>query len=106
MSKANPIDKEKINNKENLPLINIDFLSEKLYDICKIVENSEECHLIENSTALFIYHLQYKNLIKKNKVYLHAYARKESNRIAKKDLSNVYIDMFLQPKLENWELIY
>ena len=101
----NPINIDKIYNINNYPLINIEYLSE-VYDICKIIENAEECHLIENSNALFIYHLQYKNLIKNNKIYLHAYARTEPHRICRKNLNNVYIDMFLQPKLDNWEIIY
>lgn len=101
----NIIQLNKIKNESNLQVINIHNIS-NLWDILKVVEESEECHLIENTIALFIYHLQYKNLIKRNKIYLHAYARIEPCRISKEDLSNAFMDMLLKPKLDNWEIVY
>lgn len=105
LSKNTLIQLEKIDNKDNLPIINIDYIS-NLWDILKVIESAEECHLIENSISLFTYHLQYKNLIKTKKVYLHAYARSEPTRIVNKETSNMFFDMLLQPKLDNWEIIY
>jgi len=91
---------------ENKNFVNINNIS-KIYDIFKVIENAEEVHLIENSIALFIYHMQYKNLIKSVKINFHAYARKENFRQAYSlEESNVFLDMFLYPKLENWNFIF
>ena len=91
---------------ENKNFININNLS-KIYDIFKVIENAEEVHLIENSIALFIYHMQYKNLMKPVRINFHAYARKEHYRQAYSiEESNVFLDMFLYPKLENWNFIF
>jgi len=86
--------------------INLHNLS-NFFDVLKVIEEAREIHLIENSVALFIYHLQVKNLLKENKVYLHAYSRKDKNRTAKNENdSNIFIDMLLMPKLKNWEILY
>ena len=91
---------------ENKNFININNLS-KLYDVFKVIENAEEVHLIENSMTLFIYHMQFKKLMKPVKIIFHAYARKEHFRQAySMEESNMYLDMFLFPKLENWEIIF
>jgi len=91
---------------ENKNFININNLS-KIYDIFKVIENAEEVHLIENSIALFIYHMQYKNLMKPVRINFHAYARKEHYRQAYSiEESNVFFYMFLYPKLENWNFIF
>ena len=83
---------------ENKNFININNLS-KIYDIFKVIENAEEVHLIENSIALFVYHMQYKNLMKPVRINFHAYARKEHYRQAYSiEESNVFLDMFLYPK--------
>lgn len=98
----NYIEKNKIKNKN---IINIHNIS-NFFDIIKIIENALEVHLIENSLALFIYHMQYKNLMKNVNICLHTYARQEIHRkVTKNNPSNIYLDMLLKPKLENWEII-
>jgi hypothetical protein len=98
----NIIEKNKIKNKN---IINIHNIS-NFFDIIKIIENASEVHLIENSVALFIYHMQYKNLMKNVNICLHTYARQEIHRkVTKNNPSNMYLDMLLKPKLENWEII-
>jgi len=102
----NLIDKKFIENK-TIHLININNISPKYFDIIKVIENAKEVHLIENSTSLMVYHLQYKNLMKTVKVNMHTYSRKESiRRCNSSNNSNLYLDMFLYPKLENWNFIY
>lgn len=97
------IKKEYYENKNYLNIHNIS----KLFDIFKIIENSDEVHLIENSIALLIYHMQFKKLLKNTKVYLHAYSRSEHFRKAySPEQSNIFVDMFIYPKLDNWEIIF
>jgi hypothetical protein len=102
----NLIDRQFIKNKD-VPLININNISPKYFDIIKVIENAEEVHLIENSTALLIYHMQYKKLMDSIEINLHTYARKEMVRkCISKDESNIFLDMMRFPELENWKFIY
>jgi hypothetical protein len=50
-------------------VINLNNISPIFFDILKVIEECDDIHLIENSISLFVYHLQYKNLMKKNKIY-------------------------------------
>lgn len=103
---SNLINKNYIKHK-NFYVININNISQKYFDVIKIIENAKEVHLIENSIALLVYHLQYKNLMKNVPINIHTYARKEPcRRCISPDNSNVYLDMLLCPKLENWNFIY
>jgi hypothetical protein len=92
--------------KENI--VNLHMISNDMLDIVKIVENANDIHLIENSVALLIYHLQSKNLMKKVNVNLHAYSRKDvPYRVCNgDDKNNFYINMLLSPRLENWNIIW
>lgn len=95
-----------IKNKE-LDVINVNFLSKNYFDIIKVIENAEEIHLIENSISLLIYHLQYKNLMKNCNINFHTYVRKEDARIcSSSERTNLYVDMFMFPKLKTWKFIY
>lgn len=88
-------------------IVNLHCISPNFVDTLKILENSDDVHLIENSVALFVYHLQAANLLKKFKVHLHAYARKEPHRrCSGEGCDNLYLNMLLLPKLDNWEIIW
>lgn len=88
-------------------VINLHNISPNLVDVLKILENSDDIHLIENTVSLFVYHLQAANLLDLFKVYLHTYSRKESHRKCDgPDCNNPYLNMLLLPKLENWEVIW
>lgn len=98
------INKDYINNKN---CINLHRLSPNMLDIIKIIENAEEVHLVENSIALLVYHMQSLNLMKNIKVNLHAYSRKENHRLCNSEnCNNFYLNMLLYPKLKNWNFIY
>lgn len=102
----NLVDRKFIKNKDTY-IININNISPKYFDVIKVIENAKEVHLIENSIALLVYHLQYKNLMKNIKINIHTYSRKEIIRkCISSNNSNLYLDMFLYPKLENWNFIY
>ena len=88
-------------------VVNLHNISPNLVDILKILENSDDIHLIENTVSLFVYHLQAANLLDPFKVHLHAYARKEAHRSCDgPDCNNRFLNMLLLPKLENWEFIW
>jgi hypothetical protein len=71
------------------------------------IENSDDIHLIENTVSLFVYHMQAAFLLKNFKVNLHAYARKETHRkCVGSECNNIFLNMLLLPKLENWEFIW
>ncbi len=98
------INKNYVNNTN---IVNLHKISPRFTDIISIIENSNEVHLIENSISLFIYHLQSKGLMKKVNIKLHAYCRKESHRICNgPNCNNLYLNMLLSPKLENWDIIW
>lgn len=102
----NLINKDYIKNK-SLPVININQISQNYFDIIKVIENAEEVHLMENSTALMAYHLQYKNIMNLTPINLHTYIRTEMVRKCTKDIkSNIFLDMLLCPRLKNWNFIY
>lgn len=101
----NLIHRKYIKNSD-LPIVNLHNLSEKYFDIIKIIENAEEVHLIENSISLLVYHMQFKKLMNPIRINMHTYARREECRRCTNKVSNVYLDMFLNPKLENWNFIY
>lgn len=88
-------------------IVNLHNISPNLVDILKILENSDDIHLIENTVSLFVYHLQAANLLDLFKINLHAYARKESHRKCNgPNCNNQFLNMLLLPKLENWEVIW
>lgn len=91
----------------NNNIVNIHKMSENICNLIKIIEEANEVHLVENSIALLVYHMQYKKLMKDVKINLHAYSRKESHRICNgPNCNNFYLNMLLYPKLDNWEFIY
>ena len=88
-------------------IINLHNISPNLVDVLKILENSDDIHLIENTVSLLVYHLQSANLLDRFNVNLHAYARKESHRKCDgPDCNNPYLNMLLLPKLDNWEVVW
>lgn len=100
----NLIDRKYVKHKK---IINLHNISPNLVDVLKILENSDDIHLIENTVGLFVYHLQSANLLDRFNVNLHAYARKESHRKCDgSDCNNPYLNMLLLPKLDNWEVVW
>jgi hypothetical protein len=92
---------------KNDRIINLHNISPIFFDILKVIEECDDIHFIENSLALFVYHMQYKNLMKKNKICLHTYARKELDRQCNgPGCNNKFLNMISSPPLENWEFIY
>jgi len=98
--------KNQINRKyipKNIKIVNLHHLSDNTIKLIQLIESAAEVHLIENSIALLVYHMQFKKLMKLKKINLHLYARKEPERIYTKN--NKFIRMLLSPKLKNWNLI-
>jgi hypothetical protein len=88
-------------------VVNLHNISPNLVDVLKILENSDDIHLIENTVSLFVYHMQAAFLLRNFKVNLHAYARKETHRkCVGSECNNIFLNMLLLPKLENWEFIW
>ena len=99
--------KKKYIDKKNYHYINLHNYHYNYLELVNIIVNAEKIILIENSIALLIYYLQSSKLIPILNIELHVYARNEKERRVKnsKD-SNIYIDMFKNPKLDNWNFIY
>ena len=88
-------------------IINLHNISPIFFDILKVIEECDDIHFIENSVALFVYHMQYKNLMKNNKIHLHAYARREWDRQCNgPGCNNKFFNMISSPPLDNWEFVY
>jgi hypothetical protein len=69
------INKNYIENK-NLQLYNLDKKSGNMVDQIKILENSEEIHLIDSNYSVLIYFLSFINdILKTKKIFLHTYMR-------------------------------
>lgn len=102
----NLLDRKYIRNKD-LHVLNINNIATNYFDIIKVIENAEEAHLLENSTSLMVYHLQYKGLMKNINIDFHTYGRREPARhCVSKDEHNIFLDMVTCPKLNNWNFIY
>lgn len=99
----NLIDKKYI--KEN-HIINLHRLTDNFLHTLKIIENATEVHLIENSIALFVYHMQNIKKMKDVEINLHTYSRKEVHRKCDSvDCDNKFLNMLKHPKLKNWNFI-
>ena len=91
----------------NGDIINLHKLTDNFLNILKIIENANETHLVENSIALFVYHMQNISKMKKVSVNLHAYARKEPHRkCGGPNCNNKFLNMLQCPKLDNWNFIW
>ncbi len=77
--------------------INIDFCTDRPLNLVTLLENAKEIHLIDNSNVLFVYYLYMSNLVKLENVTIHIYSR---NRF------EYYYKMFMNPKIENWKIIF
>lgn len=100
--------KEGINSQKknlNTNLINNNFININIHNIVdnpfylfKLLENSEEIHLVEGGIACNLWFLQYsKNLILNKKIYIHNYMRNRSSELLNKDKD--------RPILNNWIFI-
>jgi hypothetical protein len=69
------INKNYIEDK-NVKLYNLDKKSNNMVDQIKILENSEEIHLIDSNYSVLIYFLSFSNdILKTKKIFLHTYMR-------------------------------
>jgi hypothetical protein len=74
LAKAGPIPKKYINN--SFTNINISMICEFPGLLIPLLEKAEEIHLIDVSTTILIYNLQYKSILSRNlKIYYHSYYR-------------------------------
>jgi hypothetical protein len=77
--------------------INIHHCTNNPIRLLKLFENATEIHLVENSHVLLLYYSSMSGLIKLRNVNIHIYARNRSESLYK---------MFLNPKIEDWNIIY
>lgn len=87
----NIIDENKFINK-NIPVINLDKISDNFVDYLKVIKNAQEIHLIDSSWSVFIYLLSY-NFIKNIPVFLNEKYFKSLGRD-----TNIYKN----PTFSNW----
>jgi hypothetical protein len=73
-SEYNTFHNDKISS--NIPIINLAFKSDVIFDQIMIIENAKEIHIISTFLALIIYYLQKKyNLFNNIPIYFHSYIR-------------------------------
>jgi NDP-sugar pyrophosphorylase family protein len=78
--------------------INVHYMCENPFDLLSLMENASEIHMIENSSLLMLYHMEYSGITKvKSPVFVHVYARNRGDKI---------INMFKEPQLANWHFLY
>ena len=83
---------------QDKPNINIHYLCENPFDLLSLLENADEIHLIDNSSLLMLYYMEYSKITNvKCPVFFHIYPRNRGERI---------INMFRQPQLPNWHFLY
>lgn len=70
--------------------------------LCDLIENAMELHLIEGCNTNFIYYAQYRNIIRRNPVYFHVWARLRKWDQYKLDYSWRMMDT---PRLDNWQFL-
>jgi len=88
--------------KNNFKIINIHYLVDFPGWLCKLIENAEHIYLVEGNIVNFIYHCQYKNIIKRNPVYFYTQIRIRNWPHYKLDYAS---KMMCFPKLDNWEFV-
>ena len=81
------------NYDQNIPIINLNGISDIFFDMIKVLENAIEIHLLDSVWGALIYHLDAKyKLFQNKKIILYA--------------KRGYYSMFLSPiKLDNWTII-
>ncbi len=88
----------------NFKYIDINYLVDFPGWLFKLIEDAETINLIDGSNALFIYHAQYKNIIKLSKpVNFHVWLNNR-NWLAN-NICEAY-KMMTTPQLENWNFIH
>jgi hypothetical protein len=102
----NTLNRDHIKNKD-IFVLNVNNIAQNYFDIIKVLEKAEEVHLLENSTSLLTYYLQYNKLMDDVEINFHAYGRREpARKCISKDDHNIFLDMVTFPKLKNWNFIY
>lgn len=87
--------------------VNIHRLTDNFMHTLKLIENAKEVHLVENSIALFVYHMQSVGKMDKIPINFHVYSRKEPHRRCDgPDCDNPFLNMFKYPRLDNWNFIW
>jgi hypothetical protein len=82
---------------KKIKYVNINFCTNRPLNLITLLENAKEIHLIDNSNLLFVYYLHLSGLVKFDNVTIHIYSR---NRL------EYYYMMFMNPKIENWKIIF
>lgn len=85
------IDRNKIINKD-LPIINLDNISNYFVDYCKVIKNAKEIHLIDSSYSVLIYLMSYNEI--NTKVFLYESFFKNLGRDT---------GIYKNPIFNNWE---
>lgn len=91
--------------KNDYKCIEISYLSDFPGYLLKLIEDAEEIHLIEGSNVNFLYHCQFKDIMKKKPIFFHVWCR---NRHWPYEgcLFDYAWKMMANPKLENWKFIF
>ena len=100
-----------VNNPENAfslpkfdyPTINISYLGKTCGELLSLIEDAESIHLVENNNANFIYHCQYKKIMKQKLVYFHIWSRNRCWKDIKLDYAWQMMDC---PRLNNWTFLF
>lgn len=100
-------------------IVNIHNISNNFTDTLKVVETAKTVHLVDTAPSLFIYHLQFKNIISSREINFHAYARNDDRKCDNINDDNIFteynkyynnnlrcINAMLTPKLDNWNFIW
>lgn len=92
--------------KNNLPIINISYLSTCVGQLISLVESAEEIHFVESNNVNFFYHCQHKKIFKYNRnIFFHINLRNRHWKINNMMLDDAW-KMMNDPKLENWNFIF
>lgn len=92
--------------KNELPIINISYLSTCVGELMSLVESAKEIHFIESNNVNFFYHSQYKKIFNYEKnIFFHIHLRNRHWKIENMMLDDAW-KMMDDPKLENWDFIF
>jgi hypothetical protein len=91
--------RHQIFQQNNYPCIDIHHLIKFPGHLCSLIEDAETIYLIEGCNSNFIYYLQYKNIIKRNRVYFLTHLRNRHWEQYKLDYA---WKMMANPRLDNW----
>lgn len=82
----------------SMTFININFSVDNPLLLLSVIENSFECHMVENSTVLMMYYTQFNDMlkIKTKNVFIYGFLRFRGHEI---------LNLLRHPELDNWIFI-